>query len=444
MKKALGLLYNKDERMIVRSALQEGDFASLAFPGNAEDAWNELKKPGRLDLVVLDERFEIERAVSGRASAGSSSLHLTEFIDELRSSGRYSPEGIICLILNEGRGDEQALVYAELGVDLTIRRPLGAKDLREKVEAAMFSLYDASPQLRLQRSLRQAFESERFAEASEGFRRLFEAKPEDLHAGIFYAKSEIALGRIENAVAVLERVDALHPGSLLTKRHLIELYGESGQPEKQLDKALRLFALQPATRHFETALVLADTLRQRSGQAVGFRRVHELVEATDSPRAPEWRLRALSEFGKRVRSAEDAAAFFSALERHPEALPSLAEAISALFATADAETSDWEPALRRRAAAHALDVDAGHPRALRLFVELSLAVGDAESVWKRIDRAKLERRGSAELYAAWARLALLSDQLKDASDAIHAGRRLAPNDERWDSLAQQWRDKKGV
>jgi|GEM_PF-1589732 len=443
MKRALGLLYNKDERMMLRSILQDNNFTTVALPSTADEAWAEIGKPGQLDLVVFDERFEILRTAQRRGAGLVSSLELAEYFEEFRRCERYSPDSVICVVMGEGRGPEHSLPYLELGADLLLYRPLGTKDLREKMEEATRSLNDPSPTLKLHRALRRLFEAGDFAGAREGFGRLFALNPQDLHAGLFYAKSEIALGNIGQALLTLEQLDELHPGSLMTKQILIELYGEAGRPDRQIAKAVGLLALQPGARYFETTLALADTLRQKEGHGAGYHQLFDALARLNLPHAAEWRLKALIDFGRRIASVQDAEVFLGLVEQHPEARPSLRKCLETLFESiTQAGAQGWAPAqLQCRAAGHLLEVETGHPAALTLFTELCIEGDAREAAWKRIERARADKRTSPELYAAWAKLALIDGHLKDASDAIHAGRRLRPNDEIWDLLAQQWRDK---
>ena len=131
---ALCLLYNKDERTIARQLLAV-HFESVTMASSAEEALNELlnadgKAP--LDLLILDERFEM-RATVARAPGSMTPLEsvlMAEYLDEARRVGRLRPESLVGVIMGEGRDAGDSLAYRELGADEILYRPLSAKELK--------------------------------------------------------------------------------------------------------------------------------------------------------------------------------------------------------------------------------------------------------------------------------------------------------------------------
>ncbi len=449
LKRAFGLLYNVDERQILRSQLK--DFPSLIFAQNNEDAHRELLMPGRLDLLLIDERFEVFPQAAKRATSEPEALHLTEYIEALRQKGKIGAQTVLVVIMGEGRGPEDALVYSELGASLVLHRPMGIRDLRERIEVAARWVEAPSPELLLRRALRAMLEQSKFEEAAHGFEKLFERSPSDIGVGIELGRCWLQMGpeRVARAKSLLETLDRDHPRSLQTKRLLAEAHDKLGDAEARSLAYVRLFESAPNSTHFRLALDEAQRLREERATMKGFRSLLAALSRLEAIRARAWRLATLENFAGREPNADELALFLEAVERSAEDRLALKASLAALYEAMESpaplrSAATWTTDLRDRLVTQLLDAEPSHPTALRRYVRGCIQKEEFREAAKRVRSARDAKQSSSELFEAWAELSLAEGLMKEASDAIHLGRRHAPSDDRWDALADIWRARAAV
>ena len=443
MKKGLVLVQNKDERSICRQALAGSVVAEM--PNNLSDGLAEItRSKGALELVLLDER--LDNATDSR-NEGHKILHL---LQKFNSSESRPEQSVVMVILNESTTLESPIAYSESGVDLFLRRPYGLKELPEKIAEAVRWIDSPPPVIKLMRYLNTALKQGKYDEVINGLTPLFEKNPKNIRMGMLLSRALIAKGHEtrQKGLALVKLFDRIYPESLFSKRLLVEGYLLENQQLEAVQYARRIYELDPTEESFSTLFDLGrkalaeptrdpgplfaalETLATQPAVRVKAQKRAVLVElAAAGPTPSEW-----ARLMMYVKAPEQEALL-------PEVKDLVESWMTAIAAIPDVDTDPLLQNLRLQSLQLLLDIDPGQPAAIEAHTNLQIARKNFADADKYLRAARDKHRFSVELYSSVAKLSLEDGHLKDASDAIHAGRRLAPSDDRWETLSKIWTEK---
>ena len=440
--KAFLLLFNKDERHLVKNIYRT---LELVAPNTPDEIAAKVTQGDVFDVVVLDERFELNLFTSKRGGNSPGPVVLTDFIENARVSGMIAPNTVVVVLVAEGRTANDSMVYHEIGADVVLLRPIGSQDLQTKLEEILVWSKTPPAEFQLRRILRQLCAAERWADAAVGFEKLLTKKPDDLYLVISLARCLMKKNPPEakRALEVLRGCEKRHPSSVSTKKMLVELALSEGSFEEAYNRSLEILALQPGASPFDACCKLADQMVKKSGTLDSIGSLLACIQNVNIPSlAPvlkEWTLQLLRTYSTQAKTMPDFEAMVGAMTKSIELRNELAPELSALYGRARV-IPDMNGDLFRRLAQVVLEVDPGNGGAIVDLVKAAIATNSHDGAWKAIFRARDAKKNSAELFSAWAELALDEKNLREASDAIHAGRRLAPSNEVWDALSARWRE----
>ncbi len=440
--KSLVLIHNKDERTTARQILIEAD--ALVMPGNLKDGLAELQKEGGdISLLILDERFD---------QAVDSDVKIIDLLEAFLESGTRSPNAVIMVILNESTTTlEIPVLFAEAGADVFLHRPFGIEELRQRFSEALRWIDAPPPLIKLTRVIQEQVRRKQFAEITPGLESLHQKHPQNVRIGMLLAKVLVESGpaTLPRGLEIALGYDCSHPESLFTKKLLVAGYESLGKTRDAFAMAIRLYAANPSDAYFDKCFELAQKLSSDPAYA-DFQHWNDFL-ATFSKMEPartrERRLQVIQRLTELNPPLSFFKPFFERLNADCEdILPrlenELAKWVLALkMGCADPErAAEYEPVLIE-ALRSLLALDPGAPAAIETLVDILIARKEQKLAAKYLQKARDQKKHSVEFYSAYTKLALSEDMLKEASDMMHAGRRLAPSDDRWDILAKIWAEK---
>lgn len=444
MGKALVLIQNKDERATARQMLQNVD--SLAMFGNLSDGLAEIKKDAAgITLLIVDERFD--QSVDSK----NANLKIIDLLEAFMESGR-SLNAVVAVILNESTVSlEMPVLYAEEGADLFLRRPYGIEELRERLDEAVAWIDSPPPLVKLIRILQDQVHRKNYSEILIGLESLHQKHPQHVRIGMLLAKTLIHMGGEgrSRGLSIALQYDQQYPESLFTKKLLVEGYLFEKKVPEAFRMALSFYGCNPSDAAFDRAYHLADILSKQSPQSFDhWLEFLKIFEKLDPPRTRDRRVQILRHFTELNPSPVALASLFAILRSgYEDVLPSLLDSLEKWIATLRTvyETGNKSigglELILVDALKLLLDLDSGAPAALEVLTDISISRKDYKMAEKYLNRARDDHKYSVEFYSAFTKLALEEGLLKEASDMMHAGRRMAPSDDRWTPLAKVWAEK---
>lgn len=444
--KGLVLLQNKDERAMARLEISAAGSLLVSLYGQLREGLEEIQKSkGALELLVLDER--LDNALDPK---GGEPLTVLEVLEAFNQSPARPSNAVVMIILNESSTLESPLRYLESGVDVFLRRPFGAPELREKVREAIQWVGSPPGSVHLMRVFHEGVTKGQYGEVLPGLETFFAKDPQNVRVGLLLAKALIRQGASTRArgIEIVRGLDTRFPDSLFSKKLLIEGYLAENQPEKAYAEASRLFALSPSADVFESTFALAERSAGEQGAQV-WGPLLEAMRAQDPLRTKARRLRLLKHITGQepnVDTIRFLLEYFAkggqedVLEASKEFIETWAKRLQEYRSRMESQDPLLEN-LYTQSLQWLLEIDPGAPLAIEAYTDLQLRNKQPKLAEKYLKRARDKSRFSTEFYAAFAKLSLAENMLKEASDMIHAGRRLAPSDDRWNELSKIWSEK---
>lgn len=439
--KVLALIHNKDERAVVRGVLSTSYNASMI--SSLSEAREELRKAGEpFHMLVLDERFNESVDPKHR------DLRVTDILEAFQESPRRADKAVVVILLNEASGIEEPVQYAEYGAEVFLHRPLGGQELKARLTEAAKWIQDPPALAKLVRAFSTFVVDGTYDQAVPGLESMYTKNPHNVRIGMLLAKSLIGLGgeARQRGLGIARSLDGRYPGSLFAKRLLLEVYVGDGMVVEAFDVCSRLYKCSPSDAVFAQSLELAHGAFEKRGGDFGvYRLMLEAVAEQDPAHTRQRRIDLFRAAAERKPSLNELPALVELIDARQEDIFEELEPIlegwilqarQAMVATGQTNLEDFILRGLKRILAH----DPTRPKSLEAYVDILLDRKDVKNAEKALVRAREGRHPSVEYYSSFARLALTEGQLKEASDYIHQGRRLAPSDDRWDVLAKRWQE----
>ncbi|MBS1983944.1 MAG: hypothetical protein JST16_07205 [Bdellovibrionales bacterium] len=438
--KGLLLIHNKDERALIRQHLSE--FGIVSLFNNLPEGLTEVQNThGALNLIVLDERFDQS------VEAKNAGLKIHNILEAFNAAPERPTNAVVMVILNESTTLEAPVLYSESGTDIFLRRPFGAQDLKDKIAEAVTWVDSPPAVVKLLRVFLAAVQNKRVDEVLGGLESFYQKNPQNVRAGMLYARALVQKGGESRSrgAQVARTLDDRFPESLFAKKLLIDAYQGLGQNEEALTLAIKLHGLDPSEATFQSAFAIAEKLFAGDPAQVSYWMPLLAEVGKQEPlRTKERRLAIL----KRVTSDDLA----------PEAIRRLMEFLGRnnedILASARPQIEKWMARLKQLSAKAPddteleqlycsglgllLDVEPGLPWALEAHTDLCLLRGNLKLAEKYLLAARTKAKPSREFYSSFTRLCLEEGSLKEASDNLHLGRRLAPSHDCWEQLSKIW------
>jgi hypothetical protein len=473
------LIGNKEERFLIRNLMK--DLGDIIAPASFEEALQQFKlQPQPVLTAIIDERFEQRFASQSIAQATAdisrSQMTCSEFIEEVKKLGVIQPQTQYAVILADDRHASQALIYSEMGADLVLVRPLGSQDIKDKFENFFQLVRNPPAAVRMIKFLRGLVDAKKYQDAFNALTKFLALDPKNLVGQLLYAKTLLNLGpeKFGQGIEQLQLLDTQFEKSILVKTLLREAFLKK---EKYLDAyacSEKIYEIDATRAHFSDLIISSESLfAQRLDETIFQKWVDKFLPQGIPQKKRElvslyekWFFLVTEDFSwLRLKSLMDS--FEKTLPPkyfdEAELKKSLVLPIMKLFEKSRLSKpqknegeliSDFQVAFQSLIG-HLLDVDPQNGMAILELVELAQIQTDIRKItWARLEtslggvgsisnlshvKATQPKRGPLEAYLGVAILGLADGLMKEASDAIFAGKRISPNDTRLEALSLEWR-----
>jgi hypothetical protein len=462
----MALIFNKNERAISRPLFT--DFSVVATPSSLEDGIKELAGATPTDLVVIDERFD-------ESTKGEKQVRVMDFLQQLQ--GTNSSNTVVMIIVGENadpkkdENQERIQIYSEMGVDLFLKRPFGIKELQVKLKEAKTWILTPPPWIQLMRASRVMIKAGDFAKAAYGLQKLYEMKPDNLTVGLLLARALIQGDKASRAqgMDILKAIEKKHPSSVMAKKLILEAStGGFGDRGAAFETSLRLLKQELSANNVNTCLDLANKISGEKMEISLHAQIMAVLKSSDPIRTKEFRFQAMVGMLRVLQSPKDILFAIKLIHENEDQKARLREELGLLvermeirsedpYADVDYVPGKLDEAIKKTAAEDpnavsptdearfalfktVLEIEPGLPSALESLVNLAVKHGKNDMAWETLDKAKQANKLSLEYYVCFAQLAIKDGKLKEASEAIHAGKRLSASDPRLESLTRTWQN----
>lgn len=412
----------------------------LIVHGNLTDALNDIRKyASELSFLLLDERFNHAMSVKNE------DLEIVDLLEAFDSAPNRAENTIVGVLINESKTVvDEPILYLERGVDFFIQRPVGVADLKDKLAEVGKWVENPPSSVKLFRALRKQLRENRPAEMLSTVEALYNNSPGNVRVGVLYARVLEAANLEAKVIDIALDIDRRFPGSLFSKDMLVRFYEKANDPVSAANYALRLFSLNTTTDNFNRAFHWAER-SAASGNVDAYvpwlKLLGELLRL-EPLRTKEKRSKTFRALQTVPVAAEHVKTIYPVARKGQEdILPDVRPVLESWMKSVVASpASPARSELLGELLETLLEWEPGLPSAIETYVDLQLSRDRPREAEKRLIAARARNKFSTEFYLAFVKFALFEKNLKEASDMLHAGRRLAPSDDRWEPLAKRWKE----
>ncbi len=436
--RSLVLIYNKDERAMARNSLR--DLQGLTTISDMESAMAEIEKPSLINLLVIDERLNDFNLAGNR-----NNLKVSDIIEKATESPERTPP-VIAVILENDDVQTKQVEYSDLGVDAFITRPLGSKSFQDKMKEVAEWTIKPPALLKLRKTIRLMMAKGEYDAALPTLQKIVQTQADELSFSILLARCMLnsqAVTASETA-EFIQKVTDQHPSCLPIQKLLVEALLSQGKVEEAFEAALVVFQQQQTALSLEKCLKIAADLNIQYNSILPYTRILLEFNPTHANANKETRSNVFKTMLSMLTEKRDLIHLNNALENAKDIqvtfLPELMELFTRFelskIEDVDSEHMDISISLAERI----LSIEPGCPACIESYINVLIDRKDFKRANSMLAAAEKAKKLSAEFYASKARLAFAEGFLKEASDAIAYGRRMRPSDDRWEPLAQRWKE----
>jgi hypothetical protein len=360
---------------------------------------------------------------------------------------------------------------------MVLVRPLGSAEIKTHFENFFKLVRNPPAAVRAVKRIRELVDHKKYQEANELLAKNISLNPLDAHFQLLFAKTLINLGpdKFTDGVERLKLLDTSYRNSILVKKLLRETYLKKELFAEAHLCSTRIYEIESSIPHWLDRINSAAVMFEKGIDKTLFSSMSlEMFKIGTVHRKRELVL-LWEKWIDLVNSQFDLEAFSGLVEalekqfkvKNPgdlEFKKTLGIKLLKLYQTEKSQSQNSPESEKfldqhMEFLSHLLDVD---PQNGVVLLDYVYSAGKNEKfhekVWNRLEialggpgaisniaqteianKADANRKGSLEAYIGAARICLEKGLLKEASDSIFVGKRIAPSDERLEALSLEWR-----
>ena len=432
----IAIFPNRDERTMVRSQLAK--FGNVLVISNLREATDELAKVRQIDCIIIDDSAG-DRALRRRWSDDlETDISTIDFLERLEKLG-HAPLIMVCT--SEHVSEDELFAYNELGADIILRRPYNANGLAEKLDEAYQNLLSPSPALSMWRKLRTLILQADGDKAWKSVEPLYLQRPDDARLGALFASLLLKSGTKEalgHAEKVLDALEKKLPNSISVKHKQFEMLMAQKNKEGSFDKSLQILELAPSNEALDASIALARELvtTTKAGARPYIKIIQRVADLPKSKKTLQAIINVSELLTAEIKDSDQVFQFIEAIEKlgaEPSVVPMLAKAVSQVE-----QIDDFTYAKIAQLAQMMLP---GEPSTIERYFDILIQNQNTNLARQIVTQIMNAKNFSPNFFVAATRLALAQNDLKEASDMLHLGRKSKPSDDRWNDLAKDWKSR---